>query len=687
MTVMFMTEAGRKTGDSNIDRLAAEYEDTYGMPLSDAQIERLSFLSDKPEFGNYAIDTSDFVSDAPFGSPQRDSELRDFTNRLIAERNAKRENLTLETAGLLPDQPVLGGPDGPGSRSRPRSPEVVKDRPIFAPPNRFPRGRPPGDPGFARTGDGMSQRPGTGVGNYRALPVGGGIVLPPMTDQRARLPRERLPRREKGRPRRPSIFSPRVSDDLAAAQEEYGSTVSPFADLSQFLNRPVFDRGSLPEMQAPTLSEIGTAQANVKRPFPGFIDTGMADRIGRNQEISNLRDALRQDISTSEEAARSERSDITKSLEDRIAELRTGVDTETEALRQAGVDERAGLLRQIEEGDRLVREAQEAAIGSLQDAQGGFQSDVQSRIESLTGDLANINSAIDSQYQTLNEQQKAAADSTSAEIDTLNQQLEQLYGDVTTGVTEQTDEVRAETAGLVQDLEQRINTITENFGALPIESIQAELSAVNDRTAQFQQSVDVAAAERADLAQQIAQIQQGGLTQADLSAALSPIEQQRQQAIASAIDPIQQQIEALRGEIPQQQNIDVDALRQQITEQVMSQLPQQQTTPAVTTGAAEGQQGVSVEPEGDVYADLGPSSSEAAGYNPAVTANISDGRADAMGFFDDPRPMQQFNQTPGVRDTVAVPTMRGNQMTGRTGPFIPDMRDIMQGVDVRGVKR
>ena len=237
-----------------------------------------------------------------------------------------------------------------------------------------------------------------------------------------------LPIRRRNR-RFPTIFRPRVSDDLAAAQAEYGGGASPYADLSSFLNRPVFDRGSLPEMQAPTLSEIGTAQANVRRPFPGFIDTGMTDRIGRNQEISNLRDALRQDISTSEEAARSERSDITKSLEDRIAELRTGVDTETEALRQAGVDERAGVLRQIEEGDRLVREAQEAAIGSLQDVQGGFQSDVQSRIESLTGDLANINSAIDSQYETLNEQQKAAADSTSAEIDTLNQQLEQLYGE------------------------------------------------------------------------------------------------------------------------------------------------------------------------------------------------------------------------------------------------------------------
>jgi hypothetical protein len=69
--------------------------------------------------------------------------------------------------------------------------------------------------------------------------------------------------------------------------------------------------------------------------------------------------------------------------------------------------------------------------------------------------------------------------------------------------------------------------------------------------------------------------------------------------------------------------------------------------------------------------------------------NVSDGQADAMGLFDeqdelrqfDPRPMQQFNQTPGVRDTVAVPTMRGNQMTVRAGRFIPE---VMQGVNIRG---
>jgi hypothetical protein len=152
-----------------------------------------------------------------------------------------------------------------------------------------------------------------------------------------------------------------------------------------------------------------------------------------------------------------------------------------------------------------------------------------------------------------------------------------------------------------------------------------------------------------------------------LTAAINPIAQQRQEAISAAVNPIQAQIEALRGEIPQQ--IDTEALRQQITDEIMANLPQQQS--------AEGQQGVSVEPEADAYADLGPSASEAAGFNPygggsAADMNVSDGRADALGLFDDPRPMQQFNPSSEIRDTIAVPTPRQNQMTSRAGAFIPE---------------
>ncbi len=104
MTVMFMTDAGRKTGDSKIDRLAMEYEDKYGQPLTEAQIERLDQLAGSSEYGNYAIDMSGFASDAPFGSPQRESELDAYTKNLQDERNAKRANFTLENLGISPDQ-------------------------------------------------------------------------------------------------------------------------------------------------------------------------------------------------------------------------------------------------------------------------------------------------------------------------------------------------------------------------------------------------------------------------------------------------------------------------------------------------------------------------------------------------------------------------------------------------------
>ena len=156
-----------------------------------------------------------------------------------------------------------------------------------------------------------------------------------------------LPIRRRNR-RFPTIFRPRVSDDLAAAQEEYGSTVSPFADLSQFLNRPVFDRGTLPEAEDLTVSAIGTDRAGgrfgaPRLPFPGF--TG---GLRQTDEISNLRDMLRQPLSSAGDAAAAERSAITKALEGRIEDLQRGIDAETLDLRTSGLSEREALARQIE---------------------------------------------------------------------------------------------------------------------------------------------------------------------------------------------------------------------------------------------------------------------------------------------------------------------------------------------------
>ena len=464
------------------------------------------------------------------------------------------------------------------------------------------------------------------------------------------------------------------SNDLTQALTEYGSAASPYSALDDYLmQRPVFDRGARQAPASPTLRTLEAIAPDTDQLLAEQYNRIMAEQeaadeaatLARQTEIDNLRDLLREELATSEDAALSQRSDITKALEGRISDLQSDIDAETLELRQAGLDERAALARQIEEGDRLVREAQEASVGSLQE-----------RIGSLSGDLSDINAAIDANYNLLDQAQQNAADATQAEITGLNNQLESLYADVESGNAAQSETIRNETANLIAGLEQQIGGLADNLGALPIETIQSQLASVNDQTAQFQQAVDAATGERAALASRIDALQAAGLTQADLAAAIDPIAQQRQEAISAAVNPIQEQIAALRQEIPQQ--VDTEALRQQIKDEIMASLPQQQTAPVETVTQPI------AEPVADAPVDVGPSASEAAGFNPAVSVNVSDGQADAMGLFDDPRPMQQFNRTPGVRDTVAVPVMRGNQMTGRAGPFIPDMRDIMRGVNVRG---
>jgi len=273
---------------------------------------------------------------------------------------------------------------------------------------------------------------------------------------------------------------------------------------------------------------------------------------------------------------------LSKALEQRIEELQREVGAETLDLRMAGLDERAELARQIEEGDRIVREAQEAAIGDLSDRQGSLIGDLKDRLASLSGDLAEIDAAIDQNYTQLDERQKTYADATQDEISELNQKLESLYQDVDSGMASYSDDIRSNTADLVSGLESRIDALSENLGALPIAAIQAEIASVNDQTATFQQAIDAAATERSDLAAQLQALSSAGLTQEDLSSLTQTIAGQRQQEIGSAIDPIQAQIEALRGQIPGE--VDVEALRRQITEDVMAQMAAQQPAGPAPTG-------------------------------------------------------------------------------------------------------
>ena len=581
-----------------------------------------------------------------------------------------------------------------------------------------------------------------------------------------------------------------ISDDLQAAQDEYGSSASPYASLSEYLmQRPAYDRGARAAPAAPTMRTLDAITPDTDQLLANQYEQIMAEQrdaqeasaAARQTEIDSLRDLLREDLATSEDAALGQRSELTKALEAQIEDMRRGVDAETIDLRQAGLDERAALARQIEEGDKLVREAQVQAIGDLEDRQGSLVGDLKERIGVLSEDLTQVNQTIDEKYLQLDQDQQASAqlaqdeitslndqlktieqsineenlaqsealraetgsllaglegkisgvtgqlselpipelqqqiaalstDNTAlaqqidelsgqqasgtadlstriegvssdlaaineridseilsldqasqesalaaqTEIDDLNAQLESLYSDVETGNVNQSELLRGEVSELIAGLESRIGGIQENLGALPIDQIQAELATVNDQTVAFQQAVDTAGTERTDLAARIEALQAAGLTQDDLSGLSESIAGQRQTDITSALDPVQQQIEALRGQIPGE--VDTEALRKQITEDIMAQMANQAPPAGGGTGGTDTDVDVGdvvVEPglgfsgtpyenfmgglvpgagqSYDAGMDYGPSASEAAGFNPAGGGSMGGGNQSIYG--------------------------------------------------------
>lgn len=152
---------------------------------------------------------------------------------------------------------------------------------------------------------------------------------------------------------------------MQQAVDEYGSSASPYASLQDYLmQRPVYDRGSRDapnpyEMNKVTIEGPSTEEL-LSTQYQKIMDeqkaADEAAATARQSEIDSLRDLLRQDISTAEEAAASERSGLTKTLEDRINELRTGVDAETSALRQQGIDERSALTAEQKRISDLIQQ-------------------------------------------------------------------------------------------------------------------------------------------------------------------------------------------------------------------------------------------------------------------------------------------------------------------------------------------
>jgi DNA repair exonuclease SbcCD ATPase subunit len=530
-----------------------------------------------------------------------------------------------------------------------------------------------------------------------------------------------------------------AESELDRAAREYASEASPFAGLQDFLlNRPVFDRGAGPTPTTPTLRTLDFADdaaqnqaqqyremlAEQKAEQDALLESRFADLIAQQQAseqgitsareaaLANLRDTLQQETASAAAAQAAERSEVVKALEDRLAGVKESIATESEALREQGLQERADIRAQqqtvvdqlqqnidtakaeLAESQQRVAEAQTTALGDLESRQGSIIGDLTTRISGLNEDLGTIQSEIRAdlaeQQATLSDDQKTAADLLQQRIDALNSDLSAVGESVQTETAAQTELLRGEREQLVSQLENQIGTLKDQVGQLPLDEIQ---SRIDDITSQSQDFVQTATTERAELAQQIAALEAAGLTQADLDAALqgrataedleslrgdyqatgrlveealqtgqrqrqgleeriqalqsaqldpTSIQQQRTTDIQAAVDPISQQIEALQGQIPQQ--IDVEALRKQITDEIMGRMPTVPTVaPNVSAGMTAGggsytgpSAGSTVlEPDMGAYGFATTEGAAEMGATPYYDTglNISDGRADQMGLI------------------------------------------------------
>jgi uncharacterized protein YjbJ (UPF0337 family) len=417
----------------------------------------------------------------------------------------------------------------------------------------------------------------------------------------------------------------RLETDLDRAAAEYASATSPFAELQNYLlEQPVFDRD--PRTQASGLPTLRS------------LDRPEYDQEALAQQYQDLITSQRE----AEEAQKQER-------EKAIADLRTAIAEQTATAAEAAAGERSALSAALE---GRIREAREAAAAEVAD-QGTIIGDLKERIGGLTQDLGGISQTIQEEQDKLSaelrESQAGAVDLIQGRINSLNDELAGVSQAVETETAAQSEALRGEREQIVSDLENRIGTLRDQIENLPLNEIQSQIEGI---TTQSQNFADTARTERerletdlraaltqqTDRGEKLAE-QIGALQAAQLDPA--QIEQQRAAAITGAIDPIQAQIEKLRGEIPQQ--IDVDALRKQITQEVLAGLPQPTTNvqaPAVSVGPGPG----GMDPFGQ------------GGSNVAANMNVSDGVADRMGYFER-----------GIYDSV--PTTEGAAEMGAT-PFL-----------------
>jgi DNA repair exonuclease SbcCD ATPase subunit len=279
--------------------------------------------------------------------------------------------------------------------------------------------------------------------------------------------------------------------DRAAAEYRFSN---PYADLQDFLlEQPVFDRDPIRQPSVTTgltrLDRPDFSEGDIKQRFTDVFERQRAiekaQEDARAKAISDLRDELAKETASAADAAAQSRSELTQTLEGRIAEAR-----------EAASQEVADQATVIE--------------------------DLQGRIGSLTQDLGGISKTISEEQAKLSaelrESQKGAVDLVQGRIDGLTDELKAVSDSVGEEAIETTNNLRNEREQIVGNLESQITALKDQVDTLPVDQIQARIAEISEQSENF---VASASEERAALAQQIAALEEQGVTQEDLSAALS----------------------------------------------------------------------------------------------------------------------------------------------------------------------
>jgi len=364
-----------------------------------------------------------------------------------------------------------------------------------------------------------------------------------------------------------------VSDNMQQAIDEYGSSASPYGSLQDYLmQRPVYDRGSREAPNPYAMNKVTIEGPNTEdllsTQYQKIMDeqkaADEAAATARQGEIDSLRDLLRQDISTAEEAAASERSGLTKTLEDRISELQTGVDAETSALRQQGIDERSALTTEqkrisdliqqnidqtaadLAASEERVRAAQTEAIGSLEDRQGSLIGDIDARISELGATLNStqeqINADLDERDAQLTGAQKSAAEAVQSEIDSVRESLGTIQSEIQTENKAQLEALRNERSTLLGNIEASVTNLQENIASLPVDELQTEINRLKTESESLKST---GSDERKQLFEKMEALRDGMLTNDQVNASIA----EAMESGTLTPDQINTAIESLKSDV------------------------------------------------------------------------------------------------------------------------------------------